>query len=306
LPTSLPPNGAASGDLSGTYPSPTVAKLQGTIVLSGTPSAGQVLTATSGVAADWQTPGSVTSVTMGGDVTGNSATSTVIKINGATVPVSGSLVTGSVLQVSGAAALTYAAVNLAGGSAFVTGTLPAGNLPSLAGDATGTITANTVVAIQARSISTSAPSNGQVLTWVSGSSMWTPSTPSGTISVTGSGFWHNTSGALDAAASVGSVAAQLPFTNAAVTDITWASVTQDISFSASVMGQATVTGLKGNSVPTLAAGYLQWTGSAFAWTSPRLWCSQRLGFVAFFLWHAQRIGLHRHSRSNCGHQFWGY
>jgi hypothetical protein len=38
------------GDLAGSYATPTVAKLQGTVTLSGTPSNGQVLTATSGTA----------------------------------------------------------------------------------------------------------------------------------------------------------------------------------------------------------------------------------------------------------------
>jgi hypothetical protein len=49
-------------------------------------------------------------------------------INGSTVPAGGSLTTGNVAQVSGAAALTYAPVNLAGGVNFVTGILPANNL----------------------------------------------------------------------------------------------------------------------------------------------------------------------------------
>ncbi len=47
--------GAAGGDLSGTYPDPTVAKVNG-VAVTTTPSAGKVLTATSASAATWQNP----------------------------------------------------------------------------------------------------------------------------------------------------------------------------------------------------------------------------------------------------------
>lgn len=54
--------------------------------------------------------------------------SDITRLNGATVPASGSLTTGNVLQVSGSNALSYGAINLAGGSNYVTGALPWSNI----------------------------------------------------------------------------------------------------------------------------------------------------------------------------------
>jgi len=68
----------------------------------------------------------------GGDLSGNYPAPTVDKLDGATVPAAGALTTGNVLQVSGASALTYAPVNLAGGANYVTGDLPFANIAQIA------------------------------------------------------------------------------------------------------------------------------------------------------------------------------
>jgi hypothetical protein len=86
---------------------------------------------------------SLTSTTCTYVVMGNGAPPPAVvpsnaNLNGSTVPAGGSLTTGNVLQVSGSSALTYGAVNLAGGSNYVTGSLPATNQQRYATAATKT------------------------------------------------------------------------------------------------------------------------------------------------------------------------
>lgn len=87
-------------------------------VASGT--SAQVLMSNATPASTW--------TTFSGDITvGATGITTVGSIHSATVPIAGSLTTGNVLQVNGTSSLTYAPINLAGGSNFVSGVLPSAN-----------------------------------------------------------------------------------------------------------------------------------------------------------------------------------
>lgn len=80
--------------------------------------------------------------TMAGDVTGTTAASVVAKVNGATIPAAGALTTGNVPQVSGASAMTYGPINLAGGANHITGVLPASNVASPSGTGVAKVSAS--------------------------------------------------------------------------------------------------------------------------------------------------------------------
>jgi hypothetical protein len=73
-------------------------------------------------------------------------------------------------------------------SILTSGTVNTAQLPSLAGDVTGTVTSNTVTALRGNAVKNAAPSNGNVLTWVTANSDWEPAAPVGAVSsVAGSG-----------------------------------------------------------------------------------------------------------------------
>ena len=121
-----------AGDLAGSATAPSVAKLNG-ISVSGTPSTGNILTATGSAAATWQaattTPDATTTtkgiVQLAGDLAGTAAAPSVAKVNGITV--TGTPSSGNVLTATGSSAANWQSA-----SKSVTVLAPA---PS--GDATG-------------------------------------------------------------------------------------------------------------------------------------------------------------------------
>lgn len=136
----------ASGDLSGTNTNQTVIRLQGGITLSGTPSSGQVLTATSATAAHWATP--ALGFTANGDLSGTSTSQTVVGFRGRSISI---------------AAPSPGQFYVWNGSQWAPQNAPSGSF-SAGGDLTGTPTNQTVVAIQGISVASVAISNGYVLT----------------------------------------------------------------------------------------------------------------------------------------------
>lgn len=109
-----------------------------------------------------------------GDLSGTYPAPQVIRINGAIVPLAGSLVQGNVLQVSSSSQLSYSPINLSGGSNYISGLLPKENqeYQNMNGDVNGTTNSSKVIRLQGNNLSSNLPNNNEVLTWFN--SEWIP------------------------------------------------------------------------------------------------------------------------------------
>ena len=136
----------------------------------------QVLTTTGGVAV-WAAPaGGAPTGAAGGNLSGTYPNPVVALINGAAIPAAGALVTGNAPYVSSVSSLTYSALNLAGGSGWVTGALPAANqaAQAMAGDVGGTTAASTITALAVSKLANGG-SNAILMTNAgASSSVWAP------------------------------------------------------------------------------------------------------------------------------------
>ncbi len=190
-PAAFPPNGAASGDLSGSFPSPTVARINGS-PLSGAPTAaGQVLKWTG---AAWSP---------GADASNTYTAGTGLQLSGSTFSVAPLGITNTLVND-----VAWNKITSAPSSFPPNGTA--------GGDLGGTYPNPSVVKFQGRTVAATAPTSGQVLKWNNTLLQWEPGADSNTTYTAGAG--------INIAGTVISIPNNA-ITNTMVNDVAWNKIT---------------------------------------------------------------------------------
>jgi len=217
-----------AGDLAGTATSPTVAKIQNKAVSSTAPTNGQVLKYNTGTSA-WEPAADTDTNTTYTAGSGLTLTGTSFSANDATTSAKG--------------------------------------IVQLAGDLAGTATSPTVAKIQSKAVSSTAPTNGQVLKYNTGTSAWEPAADADTnttytagsgMTLTGTSFSAND--ATTSAKGIVQLAGDLAGTAAAP------SIASSAVTSAKIADGA-VTASKLNQMSATSGQVLGWNGSSWVPTA---------------------------------------
>ncbi|RME76437.1 MAG: hypothetical protein D6784_05850 [Chloroflexi bacterium] len=164
------PGDLAGGDLSGVYPNPTVAGLQGRAVASISPTDKQVLT-WDGINRNWIPADPRTVGPAGGDLSGSYPNPTVSRLQGYPISTTSPTRAAQVLTWNGTAWTPGNITHLQGH--LVSGTAP--TLGQVLAWQSGQWVPSLVTHLQGRPVSSTAPNPGEVLVWTGGSGgQWLP------------------------------------------------------------------------------------------------------------------------------------